>query len=106
MYPKEAAVYVVREVMNCRPGKVGALIKKFQGISAVAERLGYTPFRLLTDVSGEPFWTVVAETESDSLDGFLEMEARVMAEEEAQQAMAGYHELVVQGRREIFKLEA
>ena len=99
-------MYLVREVLNCRPGKVGELLKKFKALSAVMERMGVKPFRMFTDVSGEPFWTLVAETETDSLTGFTEMEARVMADSEAQKAMSGYHELVVAGRREIYKIES
>lgn len=48
-------MYVVREVLQCKPGKVGALRKKFQAVSTVRERLGYEPYRLMTDVTGEPF---------------------------------------------------
>jgi hypothetical protein len=95
---------MIREVMNCKPGKVGELKKKFKALGTVMERMGFTPFRLMTDVSGEPFWTLVAETEIASLNDFVEMEARVMADGEAQMAMAGYHELVVSGRREIYQV--
>jgi hypothetical protein len=31
------------------------------------------------------------------------MEDQVMADKDAQQAMAGYHDLVVNGRRELFR---
>jgi hypothetical protein len=99
-------MYLVREVLNCRPGKVGELKKKFKALSAVVERLGYKPFRLLTDVSGPPFWTLVAETEAESFNSFLEMEAKAMADAEAQKAIAGYHDLVESGRREIFRIES
>ena len=99
-------MYIVREIMHCKPGKVGELNKKFQALNAVLRRLGEKPFRLLTDVSAEQFWTLVIENEYDSLDAGPALEARVMADPEAQQAMAGYHDLVVRGRREIYKLEA
>jgi hypothetical protein len=39
---KECDMYVIREVLHCKPGEV-------------------RPLRLLTDVTGEPFWTVIAE---------------------------------------------
>jgi hypothetical protein len=97
-------MYMIREVMNCKPGKVGELKKKFKALGTVMERMGFTPFRLMTDVCGEPFWTLVAETEIASLNDFVEMEARVMADGEAQTSMAGYHELVVSGRREIYQV--
>lgn len=98
-------MYIIRDVMNCKPGKVGAMVKKFQALIPVMERLGQQPVRIMTDVSGEPFWTVVAELQAPTLDAFREMEASVMADSEAQAAMAGYHDLVVSGRREIFKME-
>ena len=72
-------MYLVREVLNCRPGKVGEMIRRFKALSAVLKRMGYKPFRLSSDVSGERFWTLVAETESESLDAFFEMEKKVIA---------------------------
>jgi len=98
-------MYVIRDVMNCKPGKVGELVKKFTALNPVMVRLGYKPARIMTDVSGEPFWTAVFELEAPTLDAFRDMESNVMADKEAQSAFSGYHELVVSGRREIFKLE-
>lgn len=98
-------MYLIREVLNCRPGKVGELLKKFKPLNAVMVRMGVKPFRLFTDVSGERFWTLVLETEVESLGAFADMESSVMADPEAQQAMSGYHDLVVRGRREIYKIE-
>jgi len=98
-------MYLFREVLICRPGKVRTLIDKFKALGAVMEGMGFQPFRLYTDVSGERFWTLVLESESDSLDAFREMEASVMANPEAQKAMEGYHELVLEGRREIYRVE-
>jgi hypothetical protein len=98
-------MFLIREVMQCKPGKVRDMVNKFKGLNVVAQRLGYQPFRLFTDVSGEPFWTVVAESEVESLNAFLEMEEKVMAEDDARKAMAGYHDLVENGRREIYRVE-
>jgi hypothetical protein len=99
-------MYIIREVMYCKPGKVGELRKKFVALNAVLERMGEKPFRLLTDVSAEQFWTLVIESEYESLDAGPALEARVMAESDAQNAMNGYHDLVVRGRREIYKIES
>lgn len=98
-------MYLVREVLYCKPGKVRPLLEKFKALSAAAESMGHSGFRLYTDVSGERFWTLVAEFESETLDGFQEMEEGVMANEDARAAMAGYHDLVVEGRREVYKVE-
>jgi len=98
-------MYVVREVMQCKPGKVREMVTRFKGLSSVIEKMGFKPFRVFTDLSGEPFWTVVAETDTDSLDAFLAMESKVMANEEARQLMSNYHDLVQAGRREIYRAE-
>ena len=54
-------MYVIREVLNCKPGKVRQMVDKFRQISMVLKEMGHEPMRLLTDVTGEPFWTIVAE---------------------------------------------
>jgi hypothetical protein len=99
-------MYAVREIVNCRPGKVRDLVAKFKSLGSPMQRIGLKPFRILTDVSGEPFWTVVAEIEVDSLNAFFEMENTLMADPEARQALAGYHDLVQSGRREIYRVES
>ena len=98
-------MYVVREVVQCKPGKVREMVNKFKDLSGIVQKLGYKPFRLYTDVSGEPFWTVVVETDVDSLDDFFAMHKTTMSQEEARRIMSGYHDLVEQGRREIYKAE-
>jgi hypothetical protein len=96
-------MFVFREVMQCKPGKVGELRKKFQALNAILTRSGYQPFTIMTDVSGENFWTLVLQSEMPSVDAFFAMEEKVMSDTEAQQVMSGYHDLVLNGRREIFK---
>jgi hypothetical protein len=64
----------IREVVHCKPGKVGQMVEKFKSIAAVMRDMGHQPFRLLTDVSGEPFWTLVAETSVEKIDDFFAME--------------------------------
>jgi len=97
---------LIREVMHCKPGKVGEMVKRFKSLNALGEKQGYKPFRVFTDVSGDPFWTVVGQTEVDSLEEFFGMMEKMMANEEAAKIMAGYHDLVDSGRREIYKVEA
>ena len=99
-------MFLIREVVNCRPGKVGELVSKFKAVGTAMERMGIEPFRIYTDVSGERFWTLVLESEAETLDAFRDQEARIMADDEIRQAMSGYHDLVEGGRREIYKLEA
>lgn len=96
-------MFVMREVLQCKPGGVGELKKKFLALNAIVKQKGFAPFTIMTDVAGEHFWTLVLETEADSVDTFVTMEDQVMADRDAQQAMAGYHDLVVNGRRELFR---
>jgi hypothetical protein len=99
-------MYVVREIMHCKPGKVRPMVEKFKAMSAIMEKLGLRTFRILTDVSGPPYWTVIAELEVESLREFFEMDDQAFADAGAGEVMAGYHDLVDHGRREIYKLEA
>ncbi len=97
---------MVREVMRCKPGKVNELVKKFKALGEVMKEMGLAPFRIYTDVAGEHFWTMVLEREYESVSDVQAEESRVLADERAQSVMAGYHDLVVKGRREIYKVEA
>ena len=99
-------MYIIREVLNCKPGKVRPLMDKFRALSAALEKTGRPPLRLLTDVSGETFWTLVAEVTVDTVDEFFAVEQTLMGDESVRNAMAGYHELVERGRREIYRVEA
>lgn len=99
-------MYVIREVLHCKPGKVRLMVEKFRGISAALEDMGQEPLRLLTDVSGESFWTIVAEARVETIDDFFAVEQKLMANERLRQTMADYHDLVESGRREIFRVES
>ena len=99
-------MYIIREVLNCKPGKVRSLIDRFRTLSAAVEKTGRPPIRLLTDVSGEPFWTLIAEVSVPTVDEFFSMEETLMADESLRAAMSGYHDLVESGRREIYRIES
>jgi hypothetical protein len=99
-------MYLIREVMHCKPGKVRQMVEKFRGISTVMKGLGLEPLRLLTDVTGEPFWTMVAEAKVERIDDFFAMEQQLMSNETLRETMADYHELVDSGRREIYRIES
>lgn len=81
------------------------MIEKFTAISRALQEMGHEPMRLLTDVSGEPFWTIVAEAKVEKIDDFVAMERTLTANESVAKAMADYHDLVESGRREIFRVE-
>ena len=99
-------MYVIREILHCKPGKVRQMVDKFTAISTALQKLGHEPMRLLTDVTGEPFWTVVAEAKVDTIDQFFAVEEKLMADETLRKSMADYHDLVESGKREIYRIEA
>lgn len=98
-------MYVVREIMHCRPGRVRPMVERFKAMGAVMEKLGNKRPRILTDLSGAPYWTVIAEFEVEDLASFFNMDDKAMAEAGAAEIMAGYHDDVDHGRREIYKVE-
>jgi hypothetical protein len=98
-------MYVIREVLHCKPGKVREMVERFRAISHAITEMGHEPMRLLTDVTGEPFWTIVAEARVEKIDDFFAVEQRLTANESVRQVMADYHDLVESGRREIFRVE-
>lgn len=98
-------MFVMRETVHCKPGKVRPMVEGFQRLAGPLKRLGFKPFRVYTDVSATRFWTVVVETEAASLDSLFEMQGKVMSDPEARDIMSGYHEFVESGRRELYRLE-
>jgi hypothetical protein len=81
------------------------MVEKFKAISTVLTELGHQPLRLLTDVAGEPFWTIVAEAQVDTLDQFFAVEQQLMTNETLRKSMSDYHDLVDSGRREVYRVE-
>ena len=98
-------MYVIREVLHCKPGKTRQMIEKFRTISTALKDMGQEPLRLLTDITGEPFWTIIAEAKVEKVDDFFVFEQKLMANENVRKSMADYHDLVDSGRREIFRVE-
>ena len=99
-------MYVIREVLHCKPGKVRQMAEKFRAISHALQDMGHEPMRLLTDVTGEPFWTIVAEARVEKIDDFFAVEQKLAANESVGKLMADYHDLVESGRREIYRVES
>lgn len=100
---------LIRDVMHCKPGKVRPLVEKFLAMSKMMEKGGAKGMRVTTDISGERYWTAVAEFEVESLAAFEKMfDPSSMSDadkKEFEKIMTGYHDLVDIGRREIFKIE-
>jgi len=103
-------MYLVREIMYCKPGKVRPMVEKFQAMNKLSERMGMPKMRILTDFSAERYWTLVAEMEVPDLQAFEKMMQNPggSAEDmkEMDKIMKDYHDFVEYGRREIYKVEA
>ena len=97
-------MFVVRSIFTCKPGKAKDLVAKFKAATPLLRELGIHNARILSDVSAG-FWTVVVESEAESLDDYFGAVRQRAANPELEEAMAGYMELVKGGRREIFRIE-
>lgn len=98
-------MFLVRDIMFCKPGQARPMVQKFLALNKISGQMGLGPMRVMTDVSAERYWTVVAEMEVESLEKYAEMTRKSMEIKEFQDAMKGYHDLVVEGRREIYQIE-
>ena len=97
---------LIRDIMYCKPGKVRPMVKKLLAIGKLSQGQGLGPMKIMTDLSAERFWTVVAEFEAPSIEAFMNMDN--MSDEDKKQMeeiMKDYHDLVDHGRREIYTLE-
>jgi hypothetical protein len=103
-------MYVIRDIMYCKPGKVRALVDKYKAMTALGGRVGMPPMRIMTDFSAERYWTVVSEMEVPDLKAFEDMMQNPQGSPEdmkkMEEIMTGYHDLVDHGKREIYKLES
>jgi hypothetical protein len=98
-------MFLIRDIMYCKPGQVKAMTQKFLALSKVSQKMGMGTMRVMTDVSAERYWTVVSEMEVESIEKFTEMVRKSMEVKEIQEAMKDYHELIDHGRREIYQVE-
>jgi hypothetical protein len=96
---------VVRDVFHCKPGKVRPMVEKFVAMKKIGEKAGLGSMKIMTDVSGQKFWTIVAEMEVESLEKFMAMDSSPELAKDFEQLMKGYHDLVDSGHREVYKLE-
>ena len=97
---------VIREIMYCKPGKVRKMVEKFVAMNKLSDKAGMPKMRIMTDVSAERYWTVVAEMEVESMDKFMNMMQQAGPEmKEMEEIMKDYHDLVDHGKREIYNLE-
>jgi hypothetical protein len=98
-------MYLVRDIMYCKPGKVRPMVEKYQAMNKLTKEMGLGTMRVMTDMSAERYWTIVSEIEVENLDAWGETGRKMMADTRFQEVMKGYHDLVESGRREIYTIE-
>ena len=102
-------MFLIREIMYCKPGKVRPMVEKFVAMSKLGEKLGMPRMRVMTDFCAERYWTIVSEMEVSDLQAFEQMMSSPQGSAEDlkqfEEIMKGYHDLVDHGKREIYKIE-
>src|SRR5882672_7020969 len=83
------SMFLVRDIMYCKPGKARPMVEKFLALGKLGEKMGFGSMRIMTDVSAERYWTVVSEMEVPSLQEYTEMSRKSMEIKEFQEAMKG-----------------
>jgi hypothetical protein len=96
---------LVRDIFYCKPGKVRPMVEKFLAMKKLGKEQGMGDMRVLTDISGERYWTVISEFEVESVDTFMAMGQDSEQMKAMGKIMDGYHDLVDHGRREIYTVE-
>jgi hypothetical protein len=101
-------MFLVREIMFCKPGKVRPMVQKFIAMNKLSGKTGMPKMRVMTDFCGERYWMLVAEMEVESMDEFermIQSGGQSEAMKEMENIMKDYHDLVESGRREVYRIE-
>lgn len=97
-------MYVVRDVFKAKAGKAKQLVGLFKEASKHLLPHGASKIRVLTDVVSD-FWTVVWEFEVNEIEDYFKMSRTVDGDMSVYNALEGYKEYVLEGHREILKIE-
>jgi len=92
-------MFLIRDAFTCKPGQSSAVAEKFKRAHVA---MGITS-RVMVDVVAT-YWTVVLEMEVETLGAYEGAMQTYRDNADVKEAMAGYLDLVVSGRREIFRL--
>ncbi len=97
-------MFVIRDIFRCKPGKAKELVEKFKKTFTVMEKEdGFLNARVMVDAVAD-YWTVVLEADCPTLEHFEKHMREYGSRPEVREAMEGYMDLVIEGRREIFRL--
>jgi hypothetical protein len=97
-------MYLVRDVLQCKPGHAKDLVTVFKKALPYLRKAGMKNPRIMTDTVAT-YWTVVLQGETESLQDFDEAMRRSREIPEMGKIMEGYMEHLAGGRREIFELQ-
>jgi hypothetical protein len=90
---------LIRESFVAKPGMASKLARLFKDALR-----GYPEnTKVMTDLVGQ-FNSVVLETETESIAHFEKRMSEYMADQEMRKKFAGYTEMYIEGRREIFQI--
>jgi len=98
-------MYMSREVFHCKPGRAKDLVNIFRKLAPVLKGDGVEEVRIYTDVSAENYWTVIVEEDIRSIDDLADLSRKTMSDPKVAGLFAGYHDLLLEGRRELYRLE-
>ena len=48
-------MFLVRDIMYCKPGNARQMVEKFQALSRLSSQMGFGAMRVMTDVSAERY---------------------------------------------------
>ena len=97
-------MYLIRDVFRCKPGQAKLVAEMFKRTIPSMERLdGFRNCRVMVDAVAS-YWTVVLDSEVESLTGFENHMTSFGARPEVQEALKGYMDLVEGGHREIYRV--
>ena len=97
-------MFVVRDVFRCKPGKAKDLVAKFKAtVASMETHDGFKNTRVMVDAVAD-YWTVVIESDVESLADFERHMRDYGTRPEVRAALEGYMDLVIEGRREIYRL--
>jgi hypothetical protein len=95
---------LVRDIFQARYGKGGELVALFKEASQKWPDGARYGQRILTDASGT-FYTVVTETEVESLAAWEQLLAEIFANQEFGEWFGRMQPLIESGRREFYNIE-
>ncbi len=98
-------MFLIRDIMFCKPGQARPMVEKFRKLSKAMQQMGMGPMRVMTDLTAERYWTVIAETEVPDLGEYTKQSRQASEAKETREIMQGYHDIVESGRREIYVIE-